>query len=103
MIGESGVGKSKLFIRFLRDDYRPGSKVRLYLEKCAMFLMPQATIGVDFGSKQITLGGQNVTAQIWDTGTFLSPDFCANDCTAGQERFRALSSMFVLHIYITYV
>ena len=76
MIGESGVGKSKLFIRFLRDEYRPGSKVRLYLEKCAMFLMPQATIGVDFGSKQITLGGQNVTAQIWDTGTATYlPDF----------------------------
>jgi len=65
LIGESGVGKSKLFIRFLRDEYRPGSK---------------ATIGVDFGSKLLTVGGQSVTAQIWDT--------------AGQERFRALSSIY---------
>jgi len=65
LIGESGVGKSKLFIRFLRDEYRPGSK---------------ATIGVDFGSKLLTLGGQSITAQIWDT--------------AGQERFRSLSSIY---------
>jgi len=65
LIGESGVGKSKLFNRFLRDEYRPGSK---------------PTIGVDFGSKQVVLKGQNVTAQIWDT--------------AGQERFRALSAIY---------
>lgn len=28
----------------------------------------QATIGVDFGSKNIVVAGQAVTAQIWDTG-----------------------------------
>jgi len=65
LIGDSGVGKSKLFLRFLRNEYNDHSKT---------------TIGVDFGTKTITCEGQAVTAQIWDT--------------AGQERFRALSSIY---------
>lgn len=71
LIGESGVGKSKLFIRFLRDEYRPGSKVRP--RSIAKMLTLQATIGVDFGSKVLTVGGQSITAQIWDTGAQPSP------------------------------
>jgi len=63
IIGDSSVGKSNLLVRFTRNDFNEKSK---------------ATIGVDFGTKSIEIGGKVVTAQCWDT--------------AGQERFRAVTS-----------
>lgn len=65
IIGETGVGKTSLLIRFNEGHYNPNSKT---------------TIGVDYKAKELTVDGENVKLQIWDT--------------AGQERFRAMTGAF---------
>lgn len=64
MIGDSGVGKSSLLLRFTSDSFDD--------------LSP--TIGVDFKLKLMTIGGKRLKLTIWDT--------------AGQERFRTLTSSY---------
>jgi len=65
IVGESGVGKSSLLLRFTDDTFDP--------EQCA-------TIGVDFKVKNISVDDNNVKLAIWDT--------------AGQERFRTLTPSY---------
>lgn len=65
LIGDSGVGKSCLLLRFADDSYTDS------------FI---ATIGVDFKIRTIEVGGKTVKLQIWDT--------------AGQERFRTITSSY---------
>jgi len=61
--GDSGVGKTNIITRFTANEFSMESK---------------ATIGVEFGHAEITLGdGTKIKVQIWDT--------------AGQERFRAIT------------
>ncbi|XP_065046786.1 ras-related protein RABC1-like isoform X1 [Musa acuminata AAA Group] len=69
MIGDSGVGKSSLLLRFTLDSFED--------------LSP--TIGVDFKVKMVTLGGKRLKLAIWDTVTSVA---------AGQERFRTLTSSY---------
>lgn len=65
LIGDSGVGKSCLLLRFADDTYTES-----YI----------STIGVDFKIRTIDLDGKSVKLQIWDT--------------AGQERFRTITSSY---------
>lgn len=65
IIGESGVGKSSLLLRFTDDQFDPELA---------------ATIGVDFKVKVINIDGNKVKLAIWDT--------------AGQERFRTLTPSY---------
>jgi len=65
LIGDSGVGKSCLLLRFADDTYTES-----YI----------STIGVDFKIRTITLDGKTIKLQIWDT--------------AGQERFRTITSSY---------
>lgn len=65
LIGDSGVGKSSLLLRFADNSYT-GNYI--------------TTIGVDFKIRTITIDGQRVKLQIWDT--------------AGQERFRTITSTY---------
>jgi len=64
LVGESGVGKSSLLLRYTEDTFED--------------LPP--TIGVDFQTKKVTVGGFRVKLTLWDT--------------AGQERFRTLTSAY---------
>uniref|UniRef100_A0A0D6R8M3 Uncharacterized protein n=1 Tax=Araucaria cunninghamii TaxID=56994 RepID=A0A0D6R8M3_ARACU len=64
LIGDSGVGKSSLLLRFTTDTFDD--------------LSP--TVGVDFKLKMMTVGGRRLKLMIWDT--------------AGQERFRTLTSAY---------
>lgn len=68
MIGDSGVGKSCLLVRFSQDNKK--AKVESH--------MP--TIGIDFKIKRVVLDGNKVKLQIWDT--------------AGQERFRTMTTSY---------
>jgi small GTP-binding protein len=65
LIGDSGVGKSCLLLRFADDTYTES-----YI----------STIGVDFKIRTINLDGKTIKLQIWDT--------------AGQERFRTITSSY---------
>ena len=65
MIGDSGVGKSCLLLRFADDVFN-----ETYI----------TTIGVDFKLKSLKIDGSDVKLQIWDT--------------AGQERFRTITASY---------
>ena len=66
MIGDSGVGKSNLLMRYTKGDFNIESKT---------------TIGVEFATKTVTTQDKKVVkAQIWDT--------------AGQERYRAITNAY---------
>ncbi|KAG1928424.1 EH domain-binding protein 1-like protein [Pimephales promelas] len=65
LIGDSGVGKSCILLRFADDTYTES------------FI---STIGVDFKIRTIELDGKTIKLQIWDT--------------AGQERFRTITSSY---------
>ena len=65
LIGDSGVGKTNLLSRYLKDDFSFDSKT---------------TVGVEFGAKKLEIKGVNIKVQIWDT--------------AGQERFRSITNAY---------
>jgi len=65
VIGDSGVGKSCLLLRFADDTF-----TQSYI----------STIGVDFRFRTVHVDGKAVKLQIWDT--------------AGQERFRTITSAY---------
>ena len=67
ILGDSFVGKTNMLKRFLQNEFDSNTK---------------ETVGVEFGSKNFTLGekGDIVKAQIWDT--------------AGQERYRSVTKAY---------
>ena len=65
VIGDSGVGKSSLLLRYSDDTF-----IQNHIP----------TIGVDFKIRTIVLEGKTIKVQMWDT--------------AGQERFKAISQTF---------
>ncbi len=65
IVGDSGVGKTNLIGRYLKNEYRQDTK---------------ATVGVEFGEKKYDISGLKIKAQLWDT--------------AGQERYKAITSMY---------
>jgi len=66
LVGESGVGKSCLLVRWVDNDF--------FTED------DKYTIGVDYKFKSVTIKDKNVKLQIYDT--------------AGQERFRTVTASF---------
>merc|ERR1711970_532683 len=65
LIGDSGVGKSSLLLRFADDTWADS-----YI----------STIGVDFKIRTVEIDGKVIKLQIWDT--------------SGQERFRTITSSY---------
>ena len=81
IIGDSGVGKSSLLLRFADNTFSG-----LFASSCSQKRVKKVifsenyitTIGVDFKIRTMDINGQRVKLQIWDT--------------AGQERFRTITS-----------
>ena len=65
LVGDSSVGKTNLFLRYIKNEFDPQTK---------------ATIGVEFGTKIIKINNYNIKIQIWDT--------------AGQERYKSITSAY---------
>jgi len=65
IVGDTAVGKSCLLLQFTDKRFQP---------------VHDLTIGVEFGSRTITVSGQQVKLQIWDT--------------AGQEKFRSITRSY---------
>lgn len=65
LIGDSGVGKSNLLSRYVRNEFNLESK---------------STIGVEFATSNVVINKKIIKIQVWDT--------------AGQERYRAITSAF---------
>ena len=63
----TNFSKSNLLSRYTRNEFNVESK---------------STIGVEFATRSVTIDGKTIKAQIWDT--------------AGQDRYRAITSAFVL-------
>ena len=65
IIGDSGVGKSNILLRYTRDKFNEEF---------------QSTIGVEFGVKNLQIEDKIYRVQIWDT--------------AGQENFRSITRAY---------
>ena len=65
LIGDSGVGKTNIMSKFLKNQFMENSK---------------ATVGVEFGSKLFIHQDHKIKAQIWDT--------------AGQEKYKAITGAY---------
>jgi Ras-related protein Rab-18 len=79
LIGDSGVGKSSLLLRFTADSFEDlsptiGSFLSLLLSLSRRSIPPtsQTSIfspGVDFKVKMVDVAGKKLKLAIWDTGT----------------------------------
>jgi Ras-related protein Rab-11A len=65
LIGDSGVGKTNILCRYIKNEFNINTK---------------STVGVEFGSKNITHENYRIKAQIWDT--------------AGQERYKSITNAY---------
>jgi len=65
LIGNSGVGKSSLLFQFIENRFKNGI---------------EPTIGIEFGTKVLEVGGKTVRLQIWDS--------------AGQENYRSITRAY---------
>jgi small GTP-binding protein len=65
IVGEAGVGKSNLLLRYVYDSFKEDY---------------QLTIGVEFGEKLVKYNNKTYKIQIWDT--------------AGQEQFRSITRAY---------
>ena len=65
LLGDTGVGKSSLVLRFVTNSFKSYS---------------ESTIGASFMSKIMSVDGNKIKFQIWDT--------------AGQEKYHSLAPMY---------
>ena len=66
LLGDTGVGKSSLVLRFVTNNFKPFN---------------ESTIGASFMSKVILVNGKQIKYQIWDT--------------AGQEKYHSLARKYI--------
>lgn len=65
IVGDTGVGKSCLLLQFTDKRFQP---------------IHDLTIGVEFGSRTITIDNHQIKLQIWDTVCLFSFPFPKKNC-----------------------
>ena len=88
LVGDSGVGKSSLLMRFTADQFEESSvptigkdlHMRSQVDCQKQHPSVFCSVGVDFKLKFVNSGGKRLKLTVWDT--------------AGQERFRTLTSSY---------
>lgn len=80
-LGEQSTGKTSILMRFMHDKFEEGLGVFLPLL--------QATVGIDFMAKNLTVDNHVLRLQLWDT--------------AGQERFRSLIPSYMKDATVTFI
>jgi GTPase SAR1 family protein len=71
LVGDSGVGKSNLLSRFVKDAFTESTKSTIGVGMhCAIFYTRNLIIYVEFATKNIEIGAHVIKVQIWDTGKF---------------------------------
>ena len=65
IVGDSGVGKTNLLERYIKDEFHDSNR---------------NTVGVDFLAKKLVLNRQSLKIQFWDT--------------AGQEKYKSISTAY---------
>lgn len=74
LLGETGVGKSSLFMRLKDDVFGPGI---------------QPTVGIESCSKLVEVDGDQIVLQVWDT--------------AGVERYRTLTRNYYRNTHASFL
>ena len=74
IVGDSGVGKTCLMLRFIRDEFVSSTRATIGMDFCTRQL------AVDVLSSTATSTVQRLTVQVWDT--------------AGQEQFHSLTATY---------
>ena len=74
LLGDSGVGKSNIVKRLLKEGFNEGSK---------------STIGIEFRSLVIRYNNENIKMQIWDT--------------AGEEKYNSISSAYYRNASVAFI
>lgn len=72
ILGDSGVGKTSLMTRYVKDRFSHQYK---------------ATIGADFLTKDLEVDGRLVTMQIWDTGIYITYAVVTNTACSWSRAF----------------
>ena len=99
LLGDTGVGKSSLVLRFVQNSFKTfnestigcvraprllasgvSRRLPLRLLRCAHHASTPRPCSASFMSKMILVGGKSIKYQIWDT--------------AGQEKYRSLAPMY---------
>ena len=79
IVGDTGVGKSSLILRLCDDSFSPSQS---------------STIGVDFKVKIMRHKEKTIKLNVWDTYATILCIFIHQILSAGQERFRTLTSSY---------
>ena len=92
-----GVGKSSLLLRFADNVFQGASKFFVFSLHLLLSLASYiTTIGVDFKIRTIPVNGKKVKLQIWVSNAREIAAVLRGECkfsdTAGQERFRTITS-----------
>lgn len=73
-VGDSGVGKTTLINRINNEEFKD---------------LNESSVGIDYYSKNIKFGGEELTLQIWDT--------------AGQEKYRGLIPTYARNAVLAFI
>jgi small GTP-binding protein len=88
LLGDTGVGKSSLVLRFVTNNFKPYSESTVF-SFFPSILFPHfflsLQIGASFMSKLITVNGKAIKFQIWDT--------------AGQEKYHSLARKIIFFAF----